>query len=73
MKCNRTLLIIAFSLVVVLLVSCSAGSSSPSFSVTYISPDGSVAMIHKVEAGEMDVPPQEGELPENEEFYWSLA
>ena len=31
MKQNKTLLIIAFSLVVVLLVSCSAASSSPSF------------------------------------------
>ena len=31
MKWNKTLLIIAFSLVVVLLVSCSAASSSPSF------------------------------------------
>ena len=33
MKYNRTLLIIAFSLVVVLLASCSAGSYSPSFRV----------------------------------------
>ena len=73
MKWNKTLLIIAFSLVVVLLFSCSADSSSPSFRVIYLSPDGKVAMIHKVEAGEMDVPPQEGELPENEEFYWSLT
>ena len=30
-------------------------------------------MIHKVEEGKMDVPPQGGELPENEEFYWSLT
>ena len=73
MKWTKTLLIIAFSLVVVLLASCSADSSSPSFSVTYLSPDGSVAMIHEVEEGEKDVPPQEGELPENEEFYWSLT
>ena len=31
MKWNKSLLVIAFSLVVVLLVSCSAASSSPSF------------------------------------------
>ena len=63
------LLIIAF--VIMMVTSCTP--DSPTFNVTYLGVDGGVITTHIVKEGKNDVPPSEGELPVNEEFYWSLT
>ena len=63
------LLIIAF--VIVMVTSCTP--DSPTFNVIYLGGDGGVITTHIVKEGKNDVPPSAGELPVNEEFYWSLT
>ena len=53
--------------------SCTLDSPSPTYNVTYLGFDGGVITTHIVEEGKNDFPPSEGELPVNEEFYWSLT
>ena len=73
MKCSKTLLIVALSLAIVLLFSCSASAPTPSFNVTYLGPDGKVILTHEVEEGKTAEEPEAGELPQNGEYYWSLT
>ena len=63
------LLIIAF--VIMMVTSCTP--DSPTFNVIYLGGDGGVITTHIVKEGKNDVPPSAGELPVNEEFYWSLT
>ena len=63
------LLIIAF--VIMMVISCTP--DSPTFNVIYLGVDGGVITTHIVKEGKNDVPPSSGELPVNEEFYWSLT
>ena len=63
------LLIIAF--VIMMVTSCTP--DSPTFNVIYLGVDGGVITTHIVKEGKNDVPPSAGELPVNEEFYWSLT
>ena len=63
------LLIIAF--VIMMVISCTP--DSPTFNVIYLGGDGGVITTHIVKEGKNDVPPSAGELPVNEEFYWSLT
>ena len=63
------LLIIAF--VIMMVISCTP--DSPTFNVIYLGVDGGVITTHIVKEGKNDVPPSAGELPVNEEFYWSLT
>ena len=63
------LLIIAF--VIMMVTSCTP--DSPTFNVIYLGGDGGVITTHIVKEGKNDVPPSEGELPENGECYWSLS
>ena len=70
MRLNRAyLLIIAF--VIMMVTSCTP--DSPTFNVIYLGGDGGVITTHIVKEGKNDVPPSAGELPVNEEFYWSLT
>ena len=70
MRINRAyLLIIAF--VIMMVTSCTP--DSPTFNVIYLGGDGGVITTHIVKEGKNDVPPSAGELPVNEEFYWSLT
>ena len=63
------LLIIAF--VIMMVISCTP--DSPTFNVIYLGGNGGVITTHIVKEGKNDVPPSAGELPVNEEFYWSLT
>ena len=70
MRINRAyLLIIAF----VIMMATSCTPDPPTFNVTYLGVDGGVITTHIVKEGKNDVPPSAGELPVNEEFYWSLT
>ena len=70
MRINRAyLLIIAF----VIMMATSCTPDPPTFNVIYLGVDGGVITTHIVKEGKNDVPPSAGELPVNEEFYWSLT
>ena len=70
MRINRAyLLIIAF----VIMMATSCTPDPPTFNVIYLGGDGGVITTHIVKEGKNDVPPSAGELPVNEEFYWSLT
>ena len=70
---KKPLLVIVISIIMFILASCNTEPSSAYFSVTYLGPDGEIVATHVLKEGEMDIPPLEGDLPQNEEFYWSLT
>lgn len=72
MRINKAFLII-IACVIMMMSSCTLDSPSPTYNVTYLGFDGGVITTHIVEEGKNDVPPSEGELPENGECYWSLS
>lgn len=72
MRIYRAYLFIIAS-VIMIMSSCTPDSPSSSFNVTYLGPDGEIITTHIVKEGKNDVPPSSGELPVNEEFYWSLT
>ena len=72
MRINKAFLII-IACVIMMISSCTLDSPSPTYNVTYLGFDGGVITTHIVEEGKNDVPPSEGELPENGECYWSLS
>ncbi|MCI7605334.1 MAG: leucine-rich repeat domain-containing protein [Spirochaetales bacterium] len=65
--------LIIITSVIIIMASCTPDSPSSTYSVTYLGVDGGVITTHVVKEGKNDVPPSEGELPVNEEFYWSLT
>ncbi|MGN1164742.1 MAG: leucine-rich repeat domain-containing protein [Candidatus Ornithospirochaeta sp.] len=71
MRMKKNMLIV-FALAMILFASCSIDLSPKALSVTYLGPDGEIIATHTVGEGEMDIPPEDGELPVNGEFYWSL-
>lgn len=73
MKRNKTLAVVVVCIIMMLVTSCSFESSPALYRVTYLGTNGEVAITHEVMEGEMDDPPLQGELPENDEFYWSLT
>lgn len=70
MRINKAYLLIIAS---VIMMATSCTPDPPTFNVTYLGVDGGVITTHIVKGGKNDVPPSEGELPVNEEFYWSLT
>ena len=72
MRINKAFLII-IACVIMMMSSCTLDSPSHTYNVTYLGFDGGVITTHIVEEGKNDVPPSEGELPENGECYWSLS
>lgn len=72
MRINKAFLII-IACVIMMMSSCTLDSPSPTYNVIYLGFDGGVITTHIVEEGKNDVPPSEGELPENGECYWSLS
>ena len=70
MRINKAYLFIIAS---VIMMATSCTPDPPTFNVTYLGVDGGVITTHIVKEGKNDVPPSEGELPVNEEFYWSLT
>ncbi len=70
MRIYRAYLLIIAS---VIMMATSCTPDPPTFNVTYLGVDGGVITTHIVKEGKNDVPPSEGELPENGECYWSLS
>lgn len=70
MRINRAYLLIIAS---VIMMATSCTPDPPTFNVIYLGVDGGVITTHIVKEGKNDVPPSAGELPVNEEFYWSLT